>query len=470
MSTSTGPQQAKFVTGGLTKHIITMSLTSAVGFVALFVVDLVDMLFISMLGIDELAAAIGFAGTILFMTTSISIGMAIAGGSMVAKSLGQNKPQLATELLTHVLMVGVIFAVIFASVIYVNLHGLTALIGATGNTQELAVSYLKILIPSMPILLVGIVASAALRSHGAARLSMVVILVAGVVNAILDPIFIFTLDMGLEGAAWASVVSRISMAMVAVWYLVSRYEGFSGLSFVAIRRDLKPIAAIAIPAMLANIAAPIGGAYVIKVAAEFGESAVAGMAIIGRITPVAFALIFAMSGAIGPIIGQNFGAGKHHRVKQAFNSSMVLIVLYVIPVVVLLYLSRGAIANVFDAQGLTRDLIFLFCGPLSLAWIFNGVIFIGNAAYNNLGHPFYSTWINWGRNTLGIIPFVYVGAQYWGAQGVLIGQMVGGIFVAIVSFFLARKLMKKAAKNQILDPVEATFGTHQRAFKITHMR
>ncbi|MFT5069776.1 MAG: putative MATE family efflux protein, partial [Candidatus Paceibacteria bacterium] len=448
MSTSTGPQQAKFVTGGLTKHIITMSLTSAVGFVALFVVDLVDMLFISMLGIDELAAAIGFAGTILFMTTSISIGMAIAGGSMVAKSLGQNKPQLATELLTHVLMVGVVFAVIFASVIYVNLHGLTALIGATGNTQELAVSYLKILIPSMPILLVGIVASAALRSHGAARLSMVVILVAGVVNAILDPIFIFTLDMGLEGAAWASVVSRISMAMVAVWYLVSRYEGFSGLSFVAIRRDLKPIAAIAIPAMLANIAAPIGGAYVIKVAAEFGESAVAGMAIIGRITPVAFALIFAMSGAIGPIIGQNFGAGKHHRVKQAFNSSMVLIVLYVIPVVVLLYLSRGAIANVFDAQGLTRDLIFLFCGPLSLAWIFNGVIFIGNAAYNNLGHPFYSTWINWGRNTLGIIPFVYVGAQYWGAQGVLIGQMVGGIFVAIVSFFLARKLMKKAAKNQ----------------------
>ena len=150
-------QQAKFVTGGLTKHIVTMSLTSAIGFVALFVVDLADMLFISMLGIDELAAAIGFAGTILFMTTSISIGMAIAGGAMVARSLGEKKPKLATELLTHVLIVGVVFAVIFASIIYLNLYGLTALIGATGNTQELAVSYLKILIPSMPIMLVGIV-------------------------------------------------------------------------------------------------------------------------------------------------------------------------------------------------------------------------------------------------------------------------------------------------------------------------
>jgi len=211
-------------------------------------------------------------------------------------------------------------------------------------------------------MLVGIVASAALRSHGAARLSMVVILVAGVVNAILDPIFIFTLKMGLDGAAWASVVSRIAMAAVAVWYIVRRYEGFSGLSFMAIKRDLKPIAAIAIPAMLANIAAPVGGAYVIKVAAEFGESAVAGMAIIGRVTPVAFALIFAMSGAIGPIIGQNFGAGQHRRVRQAFNRSMVLIVMYVIPVVVVLYFLRGAIANVFDANGMARDLIFLFCG------------------------------------------------------------------------------------------------------------
>ena len=226
MSHSKASHQAKFVTGDLTKHIITMSLTSAIGFVALFAVDLADMLFISMLGIDELAAAIGFAGTILFMTTSISIGVAIAGGALVAKSLGENKPEVATELLTHVLIIGVVFAAIFASVIYLNLYGLTALIGATGNTQELAVSYLKILTPSMPIMLVGIVASAALRSHGAARLSMVVILVAGVVNAILDPIFIFTLKMGLDGAAWASVVSRIAMAAAAVWYIVRRYEGF----------------------------------------------------------------------------------------------------------------------------------------------------------------------------------------------------------------------------------------------------
>jgi putative MATE family efflux protein len=297
-------EQAKFLSGSPTKHITSMSLTSAIGFLALFVVDLVDMLFISMLGIDELAAAVGFAGTILFMTTSISIGMAIAGGAMVARSLGENKPDRASEFLTHVLVVGVAFAVVFASLIYANLYTLTGWIGAVGNTQELAVAYLKIQIPTMPILLIGIVVSAALRSHGAARLSMMVTLIAGVVNAVLDPIFIFTLDMGLEGAAWASVTARVSVAATAIYFIVTRYGGFVGFSMPAIIRDLRPIAAIAIPAMLANIAAPIGGAYVTRAAAEFGEAAVAGMAIIGRVTPIAFALIFVMSGAIGPIIGQ----------------------------------------------------------------------------------------------------------------------------------------------------------------------
>lgn len=461
-------QQAKFLSGSLTRHIITMSLTSAIGFVALFIVDFVDMLFISMLGVAELAAAIGFAGSILFVTTSVSIGLGIAGGAMVARALGEDKPERAKEVLTHVLVIGVLFSCVFAALIFVGLESLTSLVGAKGLTQELAISYLQILIPTMPILLIGIVLSAALRSHGAARLSMGVTLVAGFVNAVLDPIFIFVLDMGLEGAAVASAVSRFAMAGTAIWYIRRDFGGFKMPKLPAIVADFSPVAAIAVPAILANVATPIGSAYVTRVASEFGEEAVAGMAIIGRITPIAFALIFALSGAIGPIIGQNYGAGRHDRVRAAFNRSLVLIVTYVIPVVCVLFLLRGTIVDLFAAQGAARDLIFLFCGPLSLAWIFNGIIFVGNASYNNLGHPFYSTWVNWGRNTLGIFPFVYIGAQLWGAGGVLIGQMAGGVVVAIVSLILAERVMQKSKTLQSeTDTPEVKPG---RNFTLTHHR
>lgn len=462
-------EDAKFLTGDLTQHIIGMSLTAAIGFVSLFVVDLVDMLFISMLGVEELAAAVGFAGTILFITTSASIGMGIAGGALVARSLGEGRPERASEFLTHALIWGVAFAVVFAVLVFVSLDSLTAWVGASGKTQELAISYLRILVPTMPMLLVGIVCSAALRSHGAAKLSMLVTMAAGLVNAVMDPIFIFVLDMGLDGAAWASVLARFSTASLAVWMILQRYGGFLRPSFAAVRRDLAPIAAIAVPAMLTNVATPFGNAFVTKAAAGFGEHAVAGMAIIGRVTPIAFALIFAMSGSIGPIIGQNFGAGRHDRVRAAFNRSILLIVVYVVPVVAVLYFLRGPIANTFNAQEAARDIVFLFCGPLSLAWVFNGIIFLGNAAYNNLGHPFYSTWVNWGRNTLGTIPFVYLGAHYWGAEGVLIGQMAGGVLAALVSLALAERIMRKAERDNRVGPAPPKFQ-NRASFSILHHR
>ena len=462
--------QAKFLTGNLTNHIVTMTVTASVGMVALFLVDVVDMIFISMLGVEELAAAVGFAGTIMFFTTSISIGLAIAGGAMVAKALGQGDEDRATEALTHVMIVGFVFAVLIAAVIFANLGNLTSLIGASGLTQELAISYLRILIPTMPFLLLGIVASAALRGHGAAKLSMAVTLIAGVVNAVLDPIFIFGFGWGLDGAAIASVVSRFAMAGSAIWFVLRETGGFSAFRPAKIIADVSPIAAIAVPAILANVATPVGSAYVTRVAADFGEEAVAGMAVVGRLTPIAFAMIFSLSGAIGPIIGQNFGAQQFDRVREAFNRSIFLIIAYVVPVVVVLYLLRSPIADLFNAQGLARDLIYLFCGPLSLAWIFNGIIFVGNAAYNNLGHPFYSTWINWGRNTVGVFPFVYFGAQYWGAEGVLIGLMAGGVFAAIVSYILAEYIMRKAQDGTGEVSGTRHFKDHRRAFTITHHR
>ncbi|WP_420860038.1 MATE family efflux transporter [Marivivens marinus] len=463
-------EQARFLTGNLTGHIVSMSLTAAVGLLALFVVDLVDMVFISMLGVAELAAAVGFAGSILFMTTSVSIGFSIAAGALVARALGAGQPDRAREVLTHVLVLGFIFAVGFAAVIYANLRGLTALVGATGPTQTLSVSYLRILIPTMPVLMIGMIASAALRSHGAANLSMMVTIIGGVVNAVLDPILIFGLDMGLEGAAWASVAARVSIAGSALWFIIRRYGGLAGRSPAAVLKDTRTIAALAVPAMLANIATPVGSAYVTRAAATFGEDAVAGMAVVGRLTPIAFALIFAMSGAIGPIIGQNFGAGQHDRVKEAFRRAIGLCLAYVAPVVALLFLLRAPIADLFNATGQARDLIYLFCGPLSLAWVFNGIIFIANASYNNLGHPFYSTWINWGRNTLGVVPFVAVAASFWGAQGVLIGQMAGGALVALVALWLAKRVMDRAESGPAGDLDRPAFQSHRRAFTMLHHR
>ncbi|MFK7752384.1 MAG: MATE family efflux transporter [Sedimentitalea sp.] len=434
--------QAKFLSGNLFAHVSVMSLTASVGLMAVFLVDFIDMVFISMLGNSELAAAIGYAGAILFFTTSFSIGMAIAAGALVARALGAGDVDLARERATHALIYGVVFGAIFTVLIWLNLALFVSLLGATGDTADLAVGYLQIIVPTLPILLIAMTASAVLRAHGDARRAMMATIWGGVVNAVLDPILIFGLDLDLTGAALASVAARIAIAVTAILPLMRHYGGFSTPSPGGLWRDLPPVLTIAAPAILTQLATPIGQAYVTRAMAEFGEAAVAGMAIVGRITPVAFGVIFALSGAVGPIIGQNFGAGNTARVREAYRAAVIFVAIVVLTISAILFGLRTPVVALFDATGLTHELIFLFCGPLALAFFFNGLIFVSNAAFNNLGHPFYSTWINWGRHTLGTIPLVLLGSAWLGAPGVLIGQAVGGMIFGLLALVLARKVLR----------------------------
>jgi len=162
---------------------------------------------------------------------------------------------------------------------------------------------------------------------------------------------------------------------------------------------------------------------------------------VGRLMPVAFGTIFALSGAIGPIIGQNYGAGQMDRVRCAFRDALLFCALVVGAVSGLLFGLRAPIADLFRAEGVTRDLVYLFCGPLALMVFFNGVIFVANAACNNLGRPFQSTLVNWGRHTLGTVPFVLVFAALMGAPGVLIGQAMGGVIFAAIAVWQALRAM-----------------------------
>ncbi|EEW25632.1 MATE family efflux transporter [Rhodobacter ferrooxidans] len=438
--------RARFLEGNLFRHVVVMSLTSSVGLMAVFAVDLINMIFISMLGRAELAAAIGYAGAVLFFTTSFGIGMAIAVSALVARAVGARDLDIARQKATNGLLLGLGFGAVFAAVIWAALSPLVSLLGAVGETHALAVHYLAIIIPSQPLLMVGITGGAILRSHGDARRAMMATVVGALVNAALDPVLIFGFGLELTGAAIASVISRVVIAAMALLPILKHHGGFDRPSWRSVSADLAPVMAIGLPAVLAQVATPVGQAFVTRAMAAYGEAAVAGMAIAGRMTPVAFGVIFALSGAIGPIIGQNFGAGRMDRVRRAFTDALIFTALVIGVVSAVLFGLRGPIANLFQAQGMTRDLVYLFCGPLTLLFFFNGVIFVGNAACNNLGRPFTSTLINWGRNTLGTVPFMLWAGQLWGAPGVLIGQALGGVVFAGLSWWLALRVMARAAR------------------------
>ncbi|WP_087022962.1 MATE family efflux transporter [Thaumasiovibrio subtropicus] len=441
-------QNAKFLTGSTMRHIVVMSSTGAVGIMALFLVDLADMFFISLLGEAQLAAAIGFAGGLVFFSTSVSIGCSIAVGALLSKAIGAGEEEKLPGQFSSSLAYTVLVSVIVTTLMLLNLDTLLQLLGAEGRIAALAKSYLYILMPSAPFVAMSMASSAAMRAKGDAKRSMYATLVGGGVNAVFDPIFIFVLDMNVQGAAVASVVARVAMFLYCFAVVRGRYQLFCIPSLSNMGKYIGAISAIAIPAIIANTATPIGNAIVTRAIAPFGEDAVAGYAVIGRILPVSFALIFALSGAIGPIVGQNFGAHRIDRVGQALKDAMLFVGLYCIAVAAVLYVAQDSVSALFSLSSQAASIVGVFCTYVAITFIFNGALFVSNAAFNNLNRPTYSTMLNMGKATLGTLPFVYVGAQWYGAEGVLLGQAVGSVVFGILALYLVNREVARIGRTE----------------------
>ena len=170
---------------------------------------------------------------------------------------------------------------------------------------------------------------------------------------------------------------------------------------------------------------------------KFGDSAVAGMSVIGRVSPVAFAIVFAVSGAIGPIIGQNLGVGRLDRVKEALSKSFWFICLIVIVVSIILFSFKGLLITIFQLKRDAINLIYAFTLFVSISYIFVGAGFVANAAFNNLGRSSYPLVINILKATILRMPFVYIGAKYYGAVGVLMGRAIGALIIGLIAYLYA---------------------------------
>lgn len=433
---------ARFVTGSVLRHILVMTGTSAVGLMSIFVGDFANILFLGLLGDVEVLAAIGYASSLLFFTISVGIGLAIATASLVSPALGAGDVDRARRLSVNLHMASVLIALMVVAAMWPLLPDLLAWLGARGRARDLALGYARIVIPTLPLLVTGMCSSAVLRSAGDPRRAMYVTLTGAVVNTALDPIFILWLGWGIEGAAIASILARLCVAFAGLWFVIRVHRLIAAPAWSALRRDAPLIAGFAVPAVLANVATPVSNAFVTMTIARFSDSAVAGWAVIGRITPVAFGAIFALSGSIGPVIGQNLGARSFDRVRLSLMQGLWVAAYFTAGAWVFLALAAPGLVRLFGATGEAADLIVFYCRWLAPLFVFFGLLFVSNAACNTLGRPHYATLLNWGRATLGTLPFTVLGAQWAGAKGVLIGYMAGGIVFGSLAVAVAFRLIR----------------------------
>ncbi len=430
-----------FVTGSILRHILVMTGTGAIGLMAIFAGDLANMYFLSRAGDEALVAAVGYASSILFFTTSIGIGLAIATSALVSPALGAGLRVRARRLTANAHLLAFAISSVLALLVWLSVGPLLTLFGATGRTYALAAHYLSILVPTLPLLALGMTSSAVMRSVGDARRAMNITLSGAIVNTILDVIFILYLNWGIEGAAYATALARIVVMGIGLYGVMAVHDLMGRPKLATFGKDLPAFLAVAVPAVLTNVATPVANAYVTVAIAPFGDGAVAGWAIIGRIIPVAYGAVYALTGVVGPVLGQNLGARQAARMRGTLTQSLLVMCAFTAIAWAILAIVAEPLAGAFHASVEAQHLILLFCRWLSPLFVFLGALFVANAAFNTLGQAHYSTMLNWGRATLGTVPFVMAGGQMGGAAGVLTGNMLGAIVFGSLGVWLSYRLI-----------------------------
>lgn len=439
-------QAPVFVTGSILRHILVMTGAGAVGLMAIFAGDLANILFLSRSGDDAVVAAVGYASSILFFSTSIGIGLSIAATALVAPAIGAGLRVRARRLSAHAHVLTFLASALLSIVLWFGIEWILSRLGATGRAHTLATTYLSILLPTLPMLALGMTSSAVLRSVGDARRAMHVTLLGAVVNTILDAFLILHLGWGITGAAIASAIARVAVMAIGLHGVINVHNLMGRPKLATLAADTPAFAAIAIPAVLTNVATPAGNAYVTSAIAAFGDGAVAGWAIIGRIIPVAFGAIYALSGTVGPILGQNYGAREAGRMREVFTVSLVVMAAFTAVAWLIMAMFADSLANVFNASGDARMLIVYFCRWLSPLFVFLGALFIANAVFNTLGRAHFSTALNWARATIGTVPFVLAGASFGAAPGALAGNMLGGVLFGLAAVAIGYQLIGRVGK------------------------
>tara|TARA_B100001123_G_C15288644_1_gene1016601 strand:- start:1284 stop:2150 length:867 start_codon:yes stop_codon:yes gene_type:complete len=273
-------------------------------------------------------------------------------------------------------------------------------------------------------------------------------IIGSILNLILDPILIFGIGpipaMGLEGAAWAGLLSRGGIFFAVMYYLKVRSDLLTfnkpgGKELITSWRD---VLHVGIPAAGTNAIIPIATGVVTAMLARYGPEAVAGFGVASRIESVVLVMFYALSAVIGPFVGQNISAGKADRIYQALRLCALFCMASGLIIMVLLALAGDWLPSLFSDNAMVTDVtkMFLFVVPVSYGTY--GMVMIMNAAFNGMGKPMPAVAISVGRMVVIYLPLAFLLENVFGIAGIFGAYMVANIITGIISYRWAKASLK----------------------------
>lgn len=412
--------------------------------------NLVDAIWVSGKGPESLSA-VGFTFPFLFMAIAIANGIGIGGGSAISRKIGARDKTGTDHIATHTVIIMGVAAAFFTGAMLLLAEPVLRLMGA-GTALDLSVRYARIMFSGIVFVFFMQVSIAILRSEGDAKRAMYAMVAGAVINIILDPIFIYRLDLGVAGAAWATILSMSLVSMLTVYWLFMEKKTFVSFKFRGFRFDrrvISDIASVGFPASVSQMSMSLMAfALTTIVATVGGPDGVAVYTTGWRVISLAVLPMLGVASAVTSVTGAAFGARDYNKVEISYLYAMKAGVLFEGVLALLAFTFATQISWIFtwssESTRIVGDLV-LFLRILCLLLPAVPFGMLSSAMFQGVGKGFYALIITLIRTFVFTVPFAWFLGVYhgWGLPGVWIGMVAAGIVYIPIAFGWAFSFIRK---------------------------
>lgn len=425
--------------GSLFKAILTLALPIMLNNLISTFYNLGDAYWVSKIG-DIPMAAINFVWPVSFLTFSIAMGISIAGGSIVSQYIGAGKRHEANTTAQQLYIFGVLFGILSSILGWIFTPTILDLMNASGELLHYGTIYLRIIFLEMPFLFLMNIFFSMNQAQGDTVTPTIVNGSSAILNIALDPLFIFVFGLGIQGAAIATVLSKIPFAIYGV-YRMSSIRGsihIRPLYFKIDKDKMKDLIKIGIPSSLGSSGVALGFVFLFALIATYGDNAVTAVGIGNRINALAFMPAIGIGAALSTITGQNLGAKNIPRIKIAFKYSILLALGILTFTCSLIFMNSENLVRIFTD---TPEIVKMGSFYLKILAATTPSISFFNCSvglFNGSGHTKYSMFLEAGRLWLIRMPLIYILGQTLtvGTDGIWFGVGISNLIAATIAFLL----------------------------------
>ncbi|MCF7793253.1 MAG: MATE family efflux transporter [Candidatus Cloacimonetes bacterium] len=440
--------QGKLTSGPVGKTLIKLTIPMIFGMIGMVAFNLTDTYFVGKLGTNHLAA-LSFTFPVVFIINSIALGLGMGASAVISRAIGEGDQHRVKRLTTDSLLLA--FSIVIGFVIFglLTIEPLFTLLGAKGQILDYIKQYMMIWYIGMPFVVVPMVGNNAIRATGDTKTPSLIMMIAAGMNMLLDPLLIFGIgpfpELGIEGAALATVFSRFTTFTVALWVLAKREKMLTSHfdSFRQIIQSWQTVLFIGIPIMAARMMIPLTTGIITKLLADFGPKSVAGYGVASRVEFFAMAVIMSLASVFGPFIGQNLGAKNITRILKSIKFSSRFAILWGILLFILLRTFATSIGRIFNEDKEVVSTIVLYLSIVPISYGLNGIFQLFNTALNVIKRPYHAAGLIFLQMFVIYIPLANLGAKYWQEKGIFLATMTAYILGGILSYFVLKFQLRK---------------------------